>query len=317
LVNMYGITETTVHVTHRPLTAADVENSAASLIGRSLDDLQVYIRDRQQQLTPPGVPGEMYVGGAGVARGYLNRPGLTAERFVPDPFSAEPGARLYRTGDLARHVASGELDYLGRVDRQVKVRGFRIELGEIESVLAQHETVGECLVLARLDNAGQQLWAYVIAAPGQSISVETLRAFLKSRLPQYMVPASFIPLDCFPLTPNGKVDERALPQPDQSHARLDGVFVAPRTDTESRLARLWSDVLKVEVIGIYDNFFDLGGHSLLATQVMARIRETFNVNLPLRYFFEQPTVAGLAEFLRNASQVDQNAMPEIRRLPRV
>ena len=172
LVNMYGITETTVHVTYRPLTTAEVENASGSLIGRPLDDLQVYILDRQQQLAPIGVAGEMYVGGAGVARGYLRRPDLTAERFVPDPFSTEPGARLYRTGDLARYVVSGELEYeieyLGRVDRQVKVRGFRIELGEIESVLAQHETVRECLVLARKDNADQQLLAYVIADPGQS-----------------------------------------------------------------------------------------------------------------------------------------------------
>jgi amino acid adenylation domain-containing protein len=321
LVNMYGITETTVHVTYRPLTATDVENASSSVIGRPLDDLQVYILDRQQQLAPGGVPGEMFVGGAGVARGYLRRPDLTAERFVPDPFSTEPGARLYRTGDLARYAASGELEYeieyLGRVDRQVKVRGFRIELGEIESVLAQHETVRECLVLARQDNTDQQLLAYVIAEPGQStFSAETLRAFLKSRLPQYMVPSAFVPLDRFPLTPNGKVDQRALPLPDKSRADLEETFIAPRTETESKLAGLWSDVLGRAEIGIYDNFFDLGGHSLLATQVMARIRETFNVNMPLRYFFEQPTVVGLAEFLRNAESEDQEVVPEIRRLPR-
>jgi acyl carrier protein len=263
----------------------------------------------------------MFVGGAGVARGYLRRPDLTAERFVPDPFSTEPGARLYRTGDLARYVASGELEYeieyLGRVDRQVKVRGFRIELGEIESVLAQHETVRECLVLARQDNVDQQLLAYVIAAAGQStFSAETLRAFLKSRLPQYMVPSAFVPLDRFPLTPNGKVDERALPLPDKSRADLEETFIAPRTETESKLASLWSDVLGRAEIGIYDNFFDLGGHSLLATQVMARIRETFNVNMPLRYFFEQPTIVGLAEFLRNTGSENQKVVPEIRRLPR-
>src|SRR6266404_1995059 len=321
LVNMYGITETTVHVTYRPLTAMDVENASGSLIGRPLDDLQVYILDRQQQLAPSGVPGEMFVGGAGVARGYLRRPDLTAERFVPDPFSTEPGARLYRTGDLARYVASGELEYeieyLGRVDRQVKVRGFRIELGEIESVLAQHETVRECLVLARQDNADQQLLAYVIADAGQpTFSAETLRAFLKSRLPQYMVPSAFVPLDRFPLTPNGKVDERALPLPDKSRADLEETFIAPRTETESKLASLWSDVLGRAEIGIYDNFFDLGGHSLLATQVMARIRETFNVNMPLRYFFDQPTIVGLAEFLRNTGSENKMIVPEIRRLPR-
>jgi amino acid adenylation domain-containing protein len=325
LVNMYGITETTVHVTYRPLTTAEVENDFASLIGRPLSDLQVYILDRQQQLAPIGVAGEMYVGGAGVARGYLRRPELTAERFVPDPFSDRPGARLYRTGDLARYllpreVSRGEpgceIEYLGRVDRQVKVRGFRIELGEIESVLAEHETVGECRVIPARDNADQQLLAYVIAAPDQTTSTETLRAFLKSRLPQYMVPASFISLDSWPLTPNGKIDERTLPPPDPSRSDLEGAFVAPRTDTEALLANLWSDVLRVEMIGINDNFFDLGGHSLLATQVMSRIRETFNVNMPLRYFFERPTVAGLAEFLRDARSEDQKVMPEIRRLPR-
>lgn len=320
LVNMYGITETTVHVTYRPLTTAEIESESGSLIGRPLADLQVYILDRQQQLTPIGVAGEMYVGGAGLARGYLRRPELTAERFVPSPFSAEPGAGLYRTGDLARYVSraegESEIEYLGRVDRQVKVRGFRIELGEIESVLSEHETVRECLVIPARDNADQQLLAYVIAAPDQSPATETLRAFLKSRLPQYMVPVSFIPIDSWPLTPNGKVDERALPQPDPTRANLEGDFVAPRTDVEVRLANLWSDVLRVEMIGVYDNFFDLGGHSLLATQVMSRIRETFNVNLPLRYFFERPTVAGLAEFLRDASNEKQKVMPEIRRLPR-
>ena len=320
LINMYGITETTVHVTYRPLTTAEIENDPASVIGRPLGDLQVYIVDRHEQLAPIGVAGEMYVGGAGVARGYLGRPELTAERFVPNPFTAEPGARLYRTGDLARYVSRGdlevEIEYLGRVDRQVKVRGFRIELGEIESVLAEHETVSDCLVIPAPDSVDQQLLAYVIPAPDQSTSTETLREFLKSRLPQYMVPASFILMDSWPLTPNGKVDERALPRPDASRSDLESVFVAPRTDTESLLANLWSDVLRVDSIGVHDNFFDLGGHSLLATQVMSRIRETFKVNLPLRYFFERPTVAGLAEFLRDTKSEDQKIVPEIRRLPR-
>jgi amino acid adenylation domain-containing protein len=320
LVNMYGITETTVHVTYRPLTTAEIESESGSLIGQPLADLEVYILDRQQQLAPIGVAGEMYVGGAGLARGYLNRPELTAERFVPDPFGAEPGARLYRTGDLARYVSSGEggleLEYLGRVDRQVKVRGFRIELGEIESVLAEHETVRECLVIPAPESADQQLLAYVIAAPERSISADALRAFLKSRLPQYMVPAAFIALESWPLTPNGKVDQRALPQPDASRSDLDRDFIAPSTDTEILLANLWRDILKVELIGIHDNFFDLGGHSLLATQVMSRIRDKLNVNLPLRYFFESPTVAGLAEFLQAARSEEQQVMPEIRRLPR-
>ncbi len=320
LVNMYGITETTVHVTWRPLTKTEVENETGSLIGGPLADLQVYILDRQQQLAPIGVAGEMYVGGSGVARGYLRRPQLTAERFVPNPFGAEPGARLYRTGDLARLVyrpgAKSELEYLGRVDRQVKVRGFRIELGEIENVLSEHDSVRDCRVISASDNADQQLLAYVIPTSGQTIAAETLRTFLKSRLPQYMVPAAFIPVAGWPLTPNGKIDERALPRPDRARSELANEFIAPRTDTETTLAHLWRDVLRVEVIGINDNFFDLGGHSLLATQVMSRIRETFKVEMPLRYFFERPTVAGLAEFLSSARSDDQKAMPEIRRLPR-
>jgi amino acid adenylation domain-containing protein len=315
LVNMYGITETTVHVTYRPLARADVNTRAGSLIGRPLGDLRVHILDRAQQLAPIGVPGEMYVGGRGVARGYLSRPELTAERFVPDPFSVEPGARLYRTGDLARYLASGDIEYLGRVDRQVKVRGFRIELGEIESVLANHEMVRDCLVLARQESGDQQLIAYVVAKD-QSLSMESARSFLKDRLPPYMVPSSFVLLDQFPLTPNGKIDERALPQPEKSRPDLADAFVAPRTETETKLASLWRDVLGRDEIGVHDNFFDLGGHSLLATQVIARIRETFNANLPLRYFFEQPTVAGLADFLRDAKVDKRELMPEIKRLPR-
>src|SRR3954447_12753108 len=227
---MYGITETTVHVTYRPLTGAEIENETRSLIGAPLDDLQVYVLDRQQQLTPAGVAGEMYVGGGGVARGYLHRPELTAERFVPNPFSKEPGARLYRTGDLARYVRTDpvqhsavaiELEYLGRVDRQVKVRGFRIELGEIENVLAEHESVHECLVIP--GGTDQQLLAYVVSTEGETFSAETLRTFLKSRLPLYMVPAVFLPLQAWPLTPNGKIDERALPPPDPARHDLDGV----------------------------------------------------------------------------------------------
>src|SRR5207247_8028817 len=187
---------------------------------------------------------------------------------------------------------------------------------EIESVLAEHQTVRECLVIPAPDSTDQQLLAYVIASPNQSTSSETLRAFLKSRLPPYMVPASFVSVDTWPLTPNGKIDERALPLPDPSRSNLEGAYVAPSTETETLLASLWSAVLRVETIGIHDNFFDLGGHSLLATQVMSRIREAFKVNMPLRYFFEKPTVAGLAEFLLDASPTDQSVMPEIRRLPR-
>jgi len=316
LVNMYGITETTVHVTYRPLTKTDLDE-ARSVIGVGLDDLQVYVLDRRQQLLPLGVPGEMYVGGAGLSRGYLNRPDLTAERFVPHPFSTTPGERLYRTGDVARYLRPGELEYLGRSDRQVKVRGFRIELGEIEAVVMRHDDVQACAVLPFADATGdQQLVAYVVNKPGRALEREALRAFLRERLPFHMAPAFFIGLDEIPLTANGKIDRDALPAPEKSRDDASAAFVAPRTDAELKLAALWSEILKIESIGIHDNFFDLGGHSLLATQVMSRIRETFNVNLPLQYFFEKPTVAGLAEFLRTTRAEDQRVMPDIKRLPR-
>ncbi len=246
---------------------------------------------------PTGVAGELYVGGAGLARGYLNRPELTAEKFVPDPFSKEPGARLYRTGDIVRYRPDGNLEYLGRADEQVKVRGFRIELGEIESALAAHPGVREAAVLAREDKPGEKrLTAYFVAesaanAPG----VGELRAHLSERLPDYMVPHDFVMLESLPLTPNGKVDRRALPAPDQARPLPGHPFVEPRDETERALAEIWQEVLGVERVGADDNFFELGGHSLLATQVVSRVRKAFNVELPLRsLFFEAPTVSRLA-----------------------
>ncbi len=208
----------------------------------------------------------MHIGGAGVARGYLNRPELTAEKFIPDPFSAEPGARMYKTGDLARYRPDGNIEFLGRADHQVKIRGFRIELGEIEAALGQHPAVREAVVLAREDAPGEKrLVAYVVAG-ARAADDDDLRRFLKEKLPEYMVPAVFVLLDALPLMPNGKIDRRALPAPDRSRPELDKAFVAPRTPTEELLAEIWAQLLDIERVGVHDNFFDLGGHSLLATQ---------------------------------------------------
>jgi amino acid adenylation domain-containing protein/non-ribosomal peptide synthase protein (TIGR01720 family) len=296
LVNMYGITETTVHVTYRPLSESDLEQPTASPIGDPIPDLQVFILDQDQCLVPLGVPGEIYVGGAGVARGYLGRPALTAERFVPNPFSRCPGERLYRSGDRARRLEGGQLEFLGRTDRQIKIRGFRVELGEVESALAQHPAVREAVVLIQESHGrDKRLVAYYVASPETAAS--ELRAFLRQRLPEYMVPTGLVPLAAMPLTNNGKVDRKALPPLDGERLGLEVAYAAPRTPTEEILAGLWSQLLGVEQVGIHDSFFELGGHSLLATQVASRVREALHVELPLRVLFEHRTVAGVAEHI--------------------
>ncbi|RCJ26206.1 non-ribosomal peptide synthetase [Nostoc minutum NIES-26] len=303
LVNMYGITETTVHVTYRPLSKADL-NHTASVIGRPIPDLQVYVLDEYLQPVPIGVPGEMYIGGAGVAHGYLNRPELTEQRFISNPFNNNPQARLYKTGDLARYLPNGELEYLGRIDNQVKIRGFRIELGEIEALLASHSAIWESVVVVREDEPGdKRLVAYVVPQKEQFTTVPELRQFLKAKLPEYMVPSAFVLLESLPLTSNGKVDHRALPKPELDRTLLEK-YVAPRTPTEEMLALLWAQVLKLEQVGIHDNFFELGGHSLLATQLLSRIRTSFKVELALRELFARATVAELAQSIGQLQQQD-------------
>jgi acyl carrier protein len=220
---------------------------------------------------------------------------LTAEKFIPDPFGNELGARLYKTGDLGRYLPDGNIEFLGRIDDQVKIRGFRIELGEIEAVLVQHPDVRQTMVLARADIGGEKrLAAYVVPNQERTPTIDDLRGFLEQRLPDYMLPSSFVFLDGFPLTPNGKVDRRLLAAPDQSRPELGNAFMAPRTPVEALLTEIWAEVLKLDKIGIHDNFFHLGGHSLLATQIVSRIRESFQVEFPLRALFENPTVAKLA-----------------------
>jgi amino acid adenylation domain-containing protein len=290
LVNMYGITETTVHVTHRVIREADVGAGAASPIGIPLGDLSVHLLDREGEPVPVGVVGEMHVGGAGVARGYLGRPALTAERFVPDPFAPEPGARMYRSGDLARRRADGSLEFQGRADDQVKVRGFRIELGEIESVLLEHPAVHEAVVLARGTGDDLRLVAWTVA---EGAAAAELRTHLLGRLPEHMVPSVFVPMERLPLTRNGKVDRRALPEPDGT-ALTGAEYVPPRTQTEQVLAAVWAELLGAARVGAQDGFFDLGGHSLLATRVASRVREDFGVEVPVRALFEHPRLESFA-----------------------
>ncbi|MDG1462564.1 MAG: amino acid adenylation domain-containing protein, partial [Gammaproteobacteria bacterium] len=300
LVNMYGITETTVHVTYRPLEVADCD-APSSNIGVPIPDLQVYVLNEARIPVPVGAPGEMYVGGAGLARGYLNRPELTDERFVQHPFDPTPGARLYRTGDLARRRADGDFEYMGRADDQVKLRGFRIELGEIESALLSHDTVNESIVVLIGETADdQKLVAYVVSTPNASLEASDLRQHLQESLPDYMVPAAIIELEALPLTANGKVDRKALPKPEWERTE-NQPFTAPRTPIEGALLELWCEILGEEGIGIHDNFFELGGHSLLATQLIARVSELLEMKVEIRTLFEAGTVAEFAELLNSGN----------------
>ena len=312
LYNVYGPTETIIDSTYWLCEGANGRSS--SPIGRPIPNARIYILNNALRPLPIGVAGHLHIGGVGLARGYLNRPELTAEKFIPDPFSAEPGARMYKTGDLARYLPDGNIEFLGRADHQVKIRGFRIELGEIEAVLGQHPAVREAVVLAREDAPGEKrLVAYVVAES----TADELRRFLKDKLPDHMVPAVFVLLDTLPLLSNGKIDRRALPAPDRTRPELDKTFVAPRTPTEELLAEIWAQLLDLERVGIHDNFFDLGGHSLLATQAVSRMRDAFQVEIPLRRLFEVPTVAGLAESIEAARQAGQNLLaPPILPVPR-
>ena len=310
--NLYGPSEDTTYSTY---ALVPPDETRGPLIGRPVANTQAYILDAQMEPQPIGVPGELYLAGEGLARGYLGRPELTAEKFLPDPFGASPGMRMYRTGDIARFLADGQIDFLGRRDHQVKLRGFRIELGEIEAALARHPDVHEVAVIAREDAASdKRLVAYVVAQPGREFSTASLRTHLRSSLPEYMVPAMFVSLDALPLSPNGKIDRKALPAPSREVADS-AEFVAPRNAVESKVAAIWSEVLGVERIGVNDSFFELGGHSLLATQIIARVRDQFNVDLALRGLFEQPTIAALAEMVA-AAPAARNDVPEIKPVPR-
>ena len=304
LVNMYGITETTVHVTYRALSVADLDSG--SVVGVPIPDLQVHILDASQQPVLAGAIGELYVGGPGVARGYLNRPELTRERFLPDPFANEPRARLYRSGDLARFLPNGEIEYLGRCDNQVKIRGFRIEPGEIEAVLCQHPAVREALVLAHPQGEDQHLVAYVISRPGPKPSRGELRSFLKPKLPDYMVPAHYVWLSQMPLTPHGKIDRRALPAPDFAQVQTSEAHLGPRSDLERIIAEVWQALLGVPQVGTADNFFALGGTSLMMVQLHQRLASVLPQKVRVTALFQYPTVAGLAQHLCETAGMEKN-----------
>lgn len=299
VINMYGITETTIHVTYRPITWADVEANAASVIGYPIPDLRIYLLDPWQQPVPIGVPGEIYVGGAGLGRGYFNRPELTAQRFIRNTLAGGPTpGRLYRSGDLARYLPNGDMEYLGRIDLQVKIHGFRIELGEIETALVKHPAIREALVLAvqaeeKSLSGDKRLVGYVVYNGEKPPSVSELRSFLKEKLPEYMVPAVFVFLEAFPLTPNGKLDRRALPSPGIERPALEESYVAPRTPTEEVLAQIWAQVLGVEKVGIHDQFFALGGDSIRSLRVLTLGRER-GLHFSLQQLFKHPTIAALA-----------------------
>jgi acyl carrier protein len=271
----------------------------------------MYVLDAAQQLVPVGVAGELYIGGAGVARGYHKQAAQTAERFIPHPYSRKGGARLYRTGDAARYLADGNVEFLGRVDEQVKIRGFRIEVGEVEAVLAQHASVRESVVLARDDGrGGHRLVAYVVSNNGE-LRTEELRGYLKQKLLEYMVPSSFVMMEALPLTPNGKVDRRALPDTDGARTDADEAYVAPRSAMERTIANIWQEVLKVEKVGVSDNFFGLGGHSLLLVRAHSKVTEALRVKLSMIEMFKYPTVNALAEHL-SEQRGSMSAPPQTR-----
>jgi amino acid adenylation domain-containing protein len=294
LWNLYGPTETTIWS-----TIERIESGSAVTIGRPIANTQVYVLDKEMQPVPIGVRGELYIGGEGLARGYLDNPELTAERFVPHPGAEQPGARLYGTGDVVRWREGGRLEYLGRSDTQVKVRGHRIELAEVQRAVAEHESVSECVV-ARVEN---QLVAYVVFQSGrEQPAAAELRQHARARLPEYMVPNLIVELERMPLTPNGKVDRKQLPAPEYGRLSLEQNYVAAQTPLEAAVSQLWQEVLQLERVGLHDNFFDLGGHSLLAVRVVARVKESLRVELPLRYLFEYPTVAGVSEKIKSLAQ---------------
>ncbi|WP_420130689.1 amino acid adenylation domain-containing protein [Longimicrobium sp.] len=305
LLHMYGPTETTAWCSWEQVEQV-AEDALTVSVGRATGNQRIYLLDTALNPVPVGVPGEAYVGGDGVVRGYLDRPGLTAERFLPDPFAAQPGARMYRTGDRLRWKTDGKLEFIGRVDEQVKVRGFRIEPGEIEAALTAHAGVQEVRVIVRQDQPGEQrLVAYVVGQP----DADALREHLRQSLPEYMVPSAFVALERIPLTPNGKLDVKALPAPE--HAAGTDRYVAPRTPAEEVLAGIWGEVLRLERVGVEESFFELGGHSLLATRVVSRVREVFGVELPLRAMFEAPTVARLAVRVEELRRAELPMLPPV------
>ena len=306
--NFYGPTEDTIYSAWSLLR----RDNGNVPIGRPMAEKHVYVLDRRLELVPVGVPGSIYLAGAGLARGYRNRPDLTAEKFIPNPFSREPGARMYETGDTGRWNSQRELEYIGRSDHQVKIRGYRIELGENEAILHQHPGVSKAAVIAREDEPGdKRLVAYVLEKQKNMVTAGELRNFVKQKLPQYMVPSAVVVMEAFPLTPNGKLNRKALPMPEDARR----VSVKPATlaadSSRGDPGRNLGELLKLKQVGVQDNFFEIGGHSLKAVQVAARIRDAFGVELPVRKIFENPTIATLAQLLAGADQSMAAKAPKI------
>jgi acyl carrier protein len=302
--NVYGPTETTIWSTVYRVTGRE---ESTIPIGRPIANTSIYILDSHRNPVPENITGEIYIGGDGLARGYLNRPELTAERFVPNPLVPNQSHRLYRTGDLGRFRANGEIEYLGRVDSQIKLRGLRIELGEIESVLASHASINEAVVIVTGEGGQQKLSAYLVVSDGTAPSADELRRYLRTKLPEHMVPAAYWRVEKLPLLPSGKVSRGALPALPAVALREDAEFVDPRNEIETKLAEIWKKLLQVERVGIEQNFFELGGHSLLALQVTARIRRALEVELPVRTVFEAPTIAELAVEVQKADAMGLKA----------
>ncbi|HEY0404743.1 MAG TPA: non-ribosomal peptide synthetase, partial [Pyrinomonadaceae bacterium] len=310
LQNTYGPTEASIDVTYWVCKHEDEQRKAIP-IGQPIANTQIHLLDKRLQPVPVGVPGELHIGGHSLARGYLNHPALTAEKFIPNPFSREAGARLYRTGDLARYLPGGAIEFIGRLDHQLKIRGFRVEPGEIEAALGHHPCVREALVMARERAAnGKQLVAYLVAnGNGAALNGELqgeLRRFLKERLPDYMIPSAFVQLEAWPLLPNGKVNRRALPDPAEAHMSAEAVYVAPQTELERTIAGIWQELFGLGQISIESNFFELGGHSLIMVRVHSRLREALRREIPLIDLFRYPTIGSLAKFL-GGEQGDNDA----------
>ncbi|MBD2166654.1 amino acid adenylation domain-containing protein [Calothrix membranacea FACHB-236] len=299
LINSYGPTEATIGTTISNLS--NLKNCNFALrevpIGKALDNVQVYILDTYLQPTPIGIPGELYISGMGIARGYLNQPQLTVEKFIPNPFSNQPGTRLYKTGDLAYYLPNGEIEIVGRVDEQVKIRGFRIELGEIETKLNQYPDVSEAVVKVWEDEGDKRLVGYVSSQAKPQLTSTQLRSFLKEQLPEYMIPSAFVILEALPLTPNGKIDRRGLPAPEKFRPELSANYVIPQTKIEQTIADIWQKALNIEQIGIHDNFFELGGHSLLLIKIHSELQEIFKTDLLMLDLFRYPTISSLSEYL--------------------
>ncbi|MBW4609142.1 MAG: amino acid adenylation domain-containing protein [Hassallia sp. WJT32-NPBG1] len=305
LHNLYGPTEAAVDVTY--LACRNNSTTATVPIGRPIANTQIYLLDKHLQSVPLGVAGELYIGGVGVGRGYFNSSDLTAEKFIPNPFSSEPGTRLYRTGDLARYLPDGNIEFLGRIDNQVKVRGFRIEVGEIEARLSEHPNIREAVVVVQEDELSEKrLIGYVSAYQEQEFTVTELRNFVKEKLPEYMLPSAFVILAALPLTPNGKVDRKSLPTPEILRPKLEVAYVVPQTEAESTIASVWQKALNIKKIGIHDNFFELGGHSLLMVRVHSQLCEIFKTELPLLDLFRYPTISSLAEYFSQITNQTSN-----------